>query len=159
MLKKIVTIFSFCLAVFAWSSITHAADEYVKAGILKCIKSGKKINILIHSQFPIKCIFEDASGGKEKYTGKSGIELGLDLEKLKKARMHFAVLAIGNLKAGDKALLGKYIGAKVNVSLGLGGGVDALVGGGSSHIALQPIALEATKGFGAAAGVGFLELH
>ena len=159
MLKKIVMIFSFCLAVFAWSSITHAAGDYVKVGILKCVKSGKKVNILIHSQYPIKCIFEDASGGKERYTGKTGIGLGLDLEILKKARMHFAVLAIGDLKAGKKSLVGMYIGAKVNVSVGLGVGVDALVGGGSSHVALQPIALEATKGFGAAAGVGFLELH
>ena len=159
MLKKIVTMFSFFLAVFVWSSVSHAADEYVKIGILKCIKSGKKVNILIHSQYPIKCIFKDASGGKEKYRGKTGIELGLDLESLKKARMHFAVLAVGNLKAGSKSLAGKYIGGKVNVSIGLGAGVDALVGGGSDHIALQPIALEATKGFGAAAGVGFLEIH
>ena len=159
MLKNIVAIVSFCLVVFLWSSITHAADEYVKIGILKCVKSGKKVNILIHSQYPIKCVFQDAGGGKEKYTGKTGIGLGLDLEILKKARMHFAVLAIGDLKAGSKSLVGRYIGAKVTVSVGLGVGIDALVGGGSSHIALQPIALEATKGLGVAAGIGFLELH
>ena len=159
MLKKIATLFSFCLAILLWSSVTYAADEYVKVGILKCMKSGKKTNILIHSQFPILCIFKDASGGKEKYTGKTGIELGLDLQTVKKAKMRFAVLAVGDLKAGSKSLVGRYIGAKVNVAIGVGGGVDALVGGGSGHVALQPIALEATKGLGAAAGVGFLDLQ
>lgn len=159
MFRKTVAIFSFFFVTLLWSSTTYAADKYVKIGVLKCVKSGKKINILIHSQYPIKCLFKDASGGKEKYTGKTGIGLGLDLEISRKVKMHFAVLAIGNLKAGSKSLVGRYIGAKVNVSIGLGGGIDALVGGGNSHIALQPIALEATEGLGVAAGVGFLELH
>jgi len=117
MSKKIVIVFSFCVMSFLWSAVTYAADEYVKVGILKCVKSGRGINILIHSQFPIKCIFKDASGGKEKYTGNTGIELGLDLQKVEKSKLGFAVLAIGDLKAGNKSLVGRYIGAKINVAL------------------------------------------
>tara|TARA_Y100000294_G_scaffold175597_1_gene196076 strand:- start:930 stop:1388 length:459 start_codon:yes stop_codon:yes gene_type:complete len=151
-------VFSFLVLTLSWTSTSHAADEFVKVGLLKCIKTGEKINILIHSQYPIRCVFKDASGGTERYTGKTGIKIGLDIETTKKASLNFAVLAVGDLKAGSKSLSGKYIGGKVNASIGIGAGVVALVGGGRGHIAFQPIALETTLGLGAAAGVGFLEI-
>jgi hypothetical protein len=157
-MKKLAFISSLFIATVLWSSISYA-DSYIKVGLLKCIKSGKGVNILIHSQFPVRCLFKDSSGGKEKYRGKTGVELGLDLQKLEKSKMVFTVFALGDLKAGKKSLKGRYIGGMVNVTIGSGAGIDALVGGGKNHIALQPIALEATKGIGAAAGIGFLDIH
>lgn len=159
MFRKTVSLFSLLALILLWTSTSYAADEFIKIGLLKCIKAGKKTNILIHSQYPIKCVFKDASGATERYTGKTGIEIGIDLEMTKRAAINFAVLAIGDLKAGNKSLSGKYIGGKINISLGIGAGIDALVGGGRNHIALQPFALESTKGVGVAAGVGFLELN
>jgi len=158
MIKKIAFVSSLFIATVLWSSASDA-DSFIKVGFLKCIKSGKGINILIHSQFPVRCIFKDASGSKEKYIGKTGVAVGLDLKKLEKSEIVFTVLSIGNLKAGKKLLAGRYIGGTVNVTVGLGVGVHALVGGGKNHIALQPIALESTKGIGAAAGIGFLDIH
>lgn len=157
-MKKIAFISSLLLVTVLWSSAGYAGS-YIKVGLLKCIKSGKGINILIHSQFPVRCIFKDASGGKEKYRGKTGVELGLDLQKLEKSKMVFTVFALGDLKAGKKSLKGRYIGGSISLTIGVGVGVHALVGGGNNHIALQPIALESTKGIGAAAGIGFLDIH
>tara|TARA_B100000315_G_scaffold223224_1_gene227823 strand:+ start:6945 stop:7418 length:474 start_codon:yes stop_codon:yes gene_type:complete len=157
-MKKIAFISSLFIATVLWSSAS-SADSFIKVGLLKCIKSGKGINILIHSQFPVRCLFKDTSGGKEKYRGKTGVELGLDLQKLEKSKMVFTVLSVGDLKAGKKSLAGRYLGGTINLTVDVGAGVNALVGGGKNHIALQPIALESTRGIGAAAGIGFLDIH
>lgn len=134
-------------------------NDYVQVGNLICEKSGPQENILIHSQFPITCTYKDSAGNTEAYKGKTGIALGLTFEKVDEATLSFVVLASGELKAGNNALAGYFIGAKANISAGDGVGVDVLIGGGKKNITLQPIVVEETKGVGIAAGVGFLVLE
>ena len=43
--------------------------------------------------------------------------------------------------------------------MGVGLGANALVGGSSRSIALQPLSIEGTTGLNVAAGIGWLTLH
>jgi len=149
----------FC-GILLFPLTSHAkANDYVQAGQLTCYKSGEQTNILLHSQFPITCTYKDQLGNTESYTGKTGIALGIALEKVDDAIISFVVLAGGDLKAGNHALAGNFIGGKINLSIGEGGGIDVLVGGGPKNIALQPLAVEETLGTGISAGIGFLVLE
>ena len=57
------------------------------------------------------------------------------------------------------ALAGHYVGASADVTLGVGLGANALVGGSRRSIALQPLSVEANTGVNLAAGVSELRLR
>ncbi len=141
------------------ASAGEKQNKYVDAGKLVCHKTGPGINILIHSQFPIECIYTDHEGKTEKYTGKTGVALGVSLTNYDKVDLTFIVLAGGKLNAGEHAMKGNYVGGHVSIAAGDGAGVDVLVGGGAKNISLQPFAGEQNKGVGIAAGLGFLKLN
>ncbi len=74
--------------------------------------------------------------------------------------MAFTVIAISSdVTPGAHALAGKYVGATASATAGVGIGAKVLIGAGDKNISLQPIALEANKGFGASAGLGFLYIE
>ena len=50
-------------------------------------------------------------------------------------------------------------GPTLHVALGIGLGAKVLVGGGRNQFTLQSLAIEQTKGFGVAAGLGYLYLE
>ena len=86
--------------------------------------------------------------------------LGADLTFAKdEETFAFAVLSAEDIEAGEHALAGRYVGGKVSASLGIGIGAAALVGGSNDNFALNPLAIEGNKGFGAAAGIGFLYIN
>lgn len=139
----------------------HAGNEGIKVGVLSCSAvKGSGYNLIITSKVDIKCKFTDAFGGKEFYIGETGIGLGVDLNLKTDERIAFSVISAStDYRAGKHGLAGKFAGAKASASLGLGGGAAVLVGGGKSNFSLQPLALEANKGIGAAGGLGYLYLE
>jgi hypothetical protein len=60
---------------------------------------------------------------------------------------------------GEGALAGHYAGASASATLGIGAGVNALVGGMHSSIALQPVSIEGNTGLNVAAGITTLNLE
>jgi len=56
-------------------------------------------------------------------------------------------------------LSGTYLGGQASATVGVGGGVAVMVGGGDQSFSLQPLALEVNSGLGAAAGIGYLSLE
>lgn len=60
---------------------------------------------------------------------------------------------------GPTALEGNCAGLSANATVGVGGGVHALVGGLDRSIALQPLSVEGNTGLSLAAGVGQMRLR
>ena len=56
------------------------------------------------------------------------------------------------------ALAGNYVGGTASATVGVGVGANALVGGSSNSIALQPLSVEANRGLNVAAGVAAMTL-
>ena len=56
-------------------------------------------------------------------------------------------------------LAGVYVGASGEVSLGIGGGANVLIGGSNRTIALQPVSVEGELGVNLALGVSGLSLN
>ena len=127
--------------------------------MLTCEKVGGGLNLIIHSTANIECIFKGAGNIEEKYKGETGIGLGIDLQWKKEEKLAFTVLGGSGANAGNHALAGKYGGAGGSAAAGVGGGAQVLVGGGENSFSLQPIALSASTGIGAAGGVTYLNIE
>ncbi len=149
-----------CAVMVAATGLAHA-DEPGKIGVLTCKSiTGSRVNLIIRSTTDVYCEFKHSDGKVEHYLGETGIALGADLTFAKEEEIFaFAVLSAEDIKAGEHALAGRYVGGKVSASLGIGIGAAALVGGSNDNFALNPLALEGNKGFGAAAGIGFLYIE
>ena len=136
----------------------NASDWGPELGILVCTAvPGSGYNLLITSSVDIKCEFTDAEGNKEHYVGETGIGLGVNLNFKAEEKIAFTVFGVSSdYTIGSHALAGKFVGGKASATVGVGTGVAVLIGGGEDNFTLQPLALEANKGFGAAAGLGYL---
>jgi hypothetical protein len=137
-----------------------AATGGVEVGILSCrAVPGSETNWLLHSSVAVNCVFS-SSQGKERYRGRTGIGLGIDLSDIQDQRMAFTVLGgASDTRPGAFALSGNYVGGKAGATVGVGGAVSALVGGGSKSISLQPLAVEGNTGFGVSGGLAYLSLE
>ena len=136
------------------------AEAGTELGILTCKKiPGSEKNLLIHSSAGFDCVYKTTGGFEETYKGEAGIALGLDLSWTKESTVAYTVIgAAGVTKSQPGELVGTYTGGTASAAFGLGVGAKVLVGGGKSNIALSPLALEASKGLGASAGLGYLTL-
>jgi hypothetical protein len=137
----------------------HAQDN--RLGVLTCNSiPGTRVNLIIRSTTDVSCEFRHESGKVEHYLGETGIAFGADLTFQKdEETFAFTVVSAAKIKIGEHTLAGKYIGGRASASVGLGLGAAVLVGGSRDNFSLQPLALEGNKGFGAAAGLGFLYIE
>ena len=149
-----------CALTVAAAGVAQAAESG-KIGVLTCKSiTGSRVNLIIRSTTDVYCEFKHSDGKVEHYLGETGIALGADLTFAKdEETFAFAVLSAEDIEAGEHALAGRYVGGKVSASLGIGIGAAALVGGSNDNFALNPLAIEGNKGFGAAAGIGFLYIE
>ena len=156
-LHKYIAPLGICLLCFP----AYAEDQAgVELGVLTCtVVPGSRVNLLIRSTADIECEFNN-QGTVERYKGETGIALGLDLSIKSDEKMAFTVLsASSDVTPGGHALAGKYVGAAASAAAGVGLGAKVLVGGGNKNFSLQPLALETSKGLGAAGGLGFLYIE
>ncbi len=161
MFRTLVFVLTFFLAPVFGAPEAAADHAGIKLGVLRCDQvPGTGINLLIHSTVQVRCVFTSVTGERQAfYKGETGIGLGIDLNWNKSEIIIFTVLgATGNV-GGSHPLAGKYLGGRASVSVGIGAGAQVLVGAGRNHITLQPLALESARGFGAAAGLGYLYLE
>jgi hypothetical protein len=136
-------------------SVTASAQN-VRAGTLTCEGQGS-IGLILGSNERLLCNYQPASGGpSRRFTGRI-TRLGLDLGIRGKSVMIWGVLASSREIPGD-ALVGQFVGAAADASLGLGAGAQVLVGGTRKSIVLQPLSVKASVGVNLAAGVAGLRL-
>ena len=132
----------------------HAAVE-VKTGILTCsVSSG--YGFIFGSTRNVNCTYQ-GNGRIEHYVGDIS-KFGVDIGYLQSGVMVWAVLApTTDVHAG--ALAGAYGGATAGASVGVGAAANALIGGSSREIELQPLSIEGEKGLNVAAGVASMTLR
>ena len=134
-----------------------ASADLTKVGMLTC-KTSASLGLIIGSHQKLRCSFTlDFGGAPEYYTGRIN-RLGLDLGVTAGGVMAWAVIA-PTTGISHRALVGKYVGASGDISLGAGVGANVLVGGSHRSVALQPVSVEAQVGVNLALGVAGLTLN
>ena len=124
------------------------------AGTLSCnIAPGA--GSVVASQRAVACTYRSSLGPVELYSGAIS-RLGIDIGNQQSGVLAYNVYEGGTPAAG--ALAGNYFGPGFGLTLGTGGGVNALIGGNSSTIALQPLVATSSTGVNFNAGVGNLHL-
>ncbi len=121
---------------------------------------GSRHYLIVHSSVDLDCAFRTPNG-IERYTGETGVGLGLDLSIMKDERMMCSVLTMGSdVRAGRHGLEGRYIGVggQAPAAFGVDLGVASLVGAGNDQVALNPVTIKAGEGIGASAGIPYLTL-
>lgn len=128
----------------------------VKAGVLSCdISAG--IGMIIGSQKQVTCMFTPSNPGpREVYVGTIS-KFGLDIGATAGGRMEWVVYAPTTRRIG--ALAGRYGGVSGEATVGVGAGVNVLMGGSDRTVSLQPISVEGQAGLNVAGGVTELELQ
>lgn len=142
--------------VFAAISAAEAR-AYTKVGTLDCaIAPG--IGFVVGSSKQVDCIFTPSTPGwrRERYFGVID-KFGLDIGATAAGRLVWHVHA--DTTARRHALAGRYSGATAEATIGGGLGANALYGGSSRTVSLQPISLQGQAGLNVAAGVAELTLE
>lgn len=131
----------------------------VKVGVLTCRSvPDTSMSLLVHSVTDVECVIEH-SGIEDRYKGEAGVALGVDVHWNRDETLRYTVLSTHGATEPKGFLAGRFTGAKVGASLGVGGGLQILVGGGEEHLTLQPLALETTTGLSVHGGLGYLYLE
>jgi hypothetical protein len=134
----------------------RASAQNVRAGTLTCEGQGS-IGLILGSSERLRCTYQPARGGPAiGFTGRI-TRLGLDLGVRGKSVLVWGVLASTREIPGE-ALVGQFVGAAADASLGLGAGAQVLVGGTRNSVVLQPLSVKASVGVNVAAGVAGLRL-
>ena len=132
-----------------------AAGDGVKVGTLTCNVAGGWGKV-IGSWRRVNCVFTPSHRAPERYVGHI-TKIGLDLGYRRSGTIVWGVLApTDRLGRGD--LHGSYGGVTASATLGVGIGANALIGGSSHTLALQPLSIEGSTGVNVAAGIGGLDL-
>lgn len=154
-MKKFLATAVLASVAFAVPASTADAAKGVRIGVLTChVKGG--VGWLIGSTKSAVCNFSSRYGWKERYLGSIS-RLGADIGITNKTTIVWAVFAPGKIKPGS--LVGGYVGAGAEATLGAGLGANVLVGGFKKSINLQPISVQGQTGLNVAAGLGSLTLR
>lgn len=126
----------------------------VNVGSLNCTVAGG-VGFVFGSSKDLDCILARDDGVAEHYKGTIK-KFGVDIGFTKEAHIVWLVFAPGRVDRG--ALAGDYIGGTGSATVGVGVGANALVGGSSKQITLQPVSVEGSVGLNVAAGIGQVTL-
>ncbi len=140
--------------LFAFPAAADPAG--VQVGVLNCnVASGW--GLVFGSTRELRCVYKPAQGESEHYIGHIS-KFGVDIGYTDAGVMVWAVFApTTSLKPGS--LAGGYGGATASATVGIGAGVNALIGGFRRSISLQPVSIEGNTGLNVAAGIGAMNLR
>ncbi len=150
-LKSMISAASLTLAALIITA--SPAQAGVKVGDLSCHEAGGW-GFIFGSSRDLRCTF---SGGSyvEHYIGKIN-KFGIDIGYQQSGVILWEVIAPGTLTPG--ALAGSYGGVTASAAVVVGVGANALIGGSSNSIALQPLSVEGATGLKVAVGIGQITL-
>lgn len=134
-----------------WPSSAQAAN--IELGLLTCdIDAGT--GFLIGSRKDLECVFtpSDQDAEDEWYFGTES-KFGIDIGTTTATVVKWIVLGINIDSLSHGALAGRYVGVSASGSLGVGLGVNALIGGSNKGFVLQPFSLEGSVGVNLAIGL------
>jgi hypothetical protein len=153
--KLLLTAGAAALTGFAAFMPAQAAPAGVKVGMLTCdVEPGW--SYVVGSTKSLQCSYTPSKGRPERYVGDIQ-KVGVDLGYSSGATMVWAVIAPTS-DVGKDALEGEYGGAQASAAVGVGAGVNVLIGGFDKSITLQPVSVEGGSGVNLAVGVAGLSL-
>jgi hypothetical protein len=127
----------------------------VNVGTLACqVDSG--VGAFVGSSRDLVCAFHPVRGRTQIYRG-SLTHVGVDIGFTSGTTVVWAVVAPGSIKHG--ALAGHYVGASAEATVGVGGGINVLVGGIHHSFTLQPVSVQGQIGLNVALAAASLDLH
>ena len=127
----------------------------VKIGTLSCHEAAGW-GFIFGSSHSVRCTFSNGSR-VERYDGAIS-KFGLDVGYQQSGVLLWEVLAPTD-HYGAGALAGHYGGLTAGATVVVGLGANALIGGSTTSISLQPLSIEGTTGLNVAAGIADLTLH
>jgi len=134
-----------------------SADAAVRVGTLRCI-GAPKVGAIIASVQQARCVFTGINGRHERYAAQFG-RIGADIGVTNGSQLVWSVYAPTSLRRHARALVGNYVGASADATIGVGGGANVLVGGNNATVSLQPISVKTETGLAVGAGLGQLQLR
>ena len=141
----------------ALSAQAHAQDQTsgVKVGTLSChVHSGW--GFIFGASHAVRCTF--SGGGQVEHYDGAISKFGVDIGYQQSGVLIWSVIApTERMERG--AISGHYGGVTAGATIGVGIAANALVGGSTKGIVLQPLSIEGTTGLNVAAGIGELSLH
>ena len=162
-MRHIRTLVQIALVVSAFSVLTadfaraQAPASWTQIGMLSC-KLNPSIGFVIFGHQSMECRFtQNDRFPPQAYEGALNT-VGIDLGVSAGGVLGWAVLAP---TAGPPpgALAGEYVGATGEIGLGLGAGVNVLMGGSGRSFALQPVSLEGSVAVNVTLGLSGLQLR
>jgi Protein of unknown function (DUF992) len=142
-----------CSAAFLPSA--GQAQDTLKVGTLSCNVSAG-LGLIVTSSRDMNCQFRPSRGGRESYRGTIR-RFGLDIGATTRGVLVWTVVA-QTRRPTRGALAGDYTGGAAEATVGIGLGVNVLVGGSERAYSLQPVSVEGQLGLNLAAGVAQLTL-
>lgn len=157
-MKRTLPAFAIAAATLAGAGQAYAVDR-VEIGILDCTVAGGA-GFIFGSSKDLSCTFNPGAEGRpnETYTGSID-KFGIDIGKTKQTIIKWGVLAPTEDDYAPGALAGTYGGVSGEATVGVGLGANALIGGSSETIVLQPISVQAQEGLNVAVGIARLNLN
>jgi len=148
----------FAGTVLALTAVPVVAQQqsYNRSGVLSC-RMAPTIGLIVGSRQTMTCEFKSDRGLIEHYSGVMS-RIGLDLGVTAGGVMAWAVLQSAEMPARG-GLAGTYVGGSGDISLGIGVGANALIGGSNKAVALQPLSVEGQIGLNLALGIANLQLR
>lgn len=131
------------------------AQARVEVGVLTCTVRGGS-GFIIGSTKDLRCRFNKP--GRDEFYYGSISKFGLDIGVTQQSTIAWAVFA-PTAKLPPASLSGNYGGVSAEATVGLGVGANALIGGSSKNIILQPLSVQAQQGLNIAAGIAALSLR
>ena len=131
------------VAAMALTTSGAMAATQVQVGVLTCdVEPG--IGLIFGSSKAVSCEFTRKGHKTEVYEGSID-KLGLDVGITGGGKIAWLVFT-GTKDVKKNALVGNYVGASAEASLGLGVGGNWLIGGSNKSISLQPWSVTGTIG-------------
>lgn len=152
---RLLPLFTAALVAALFSTVPAEAGR-IEVGVLRCSVGGG-FGYLIGSRKPVHCVFRHHGGPEEFYEGRIS-KLGIDVGITRHTAIIWAVLApTANLPPAS--LAGRYGGVSAEATLGAGIGANALIGGSTRSVILQPLSVQGQTGLNVAAGLTGLTLR
>lgn len=157
-MKNLVPAFAIAAATLVGASQANAVDR-IEIGVLDCTVAGGT-GFIFGSSKDLTCTFKSAQEVRadETYSGSIN-KFGIDIGKTEKTVIKWGVLAPTGDDYPPGALAGNYGGVSGEATVGVGLGANALIGGSSETIVLQPISVQAQEGLNVAVGIAQMQLR
>ena len=127
------------------------------AGTLTCRGEGS-VGLILGSSERLACVYVPAGRGEpipySATISKIGIDIGFKTESV----MIWTVLGSSTSLSPD-VLIGDYGGVSAEISVAIGGGANALIGGNRRSVVLQPVSVQGQTGLNIAVGVAGLTIR